>query len=114
MEYKRTIIHFGDYFPNFYESLEFGARRKVAYILDMLKTKVRLSEKFVKFIRDGLFELRAEYNSNIYRVFFIFDSGNIVVLFNGFQKKSQKTPSDEIKRALKIKEEYMLWKQSNK
>ena len=57
MEKSRTIIHFGDYFPNFYESLELGARRKVAYILDMLKTEVRLSEKFVKFIKDGLFEL---------------------------------------------------------
>lgn len=114
MEKSRTIIHFGDYFPNFYESLELGARRKVAYILDMLKTEVRLSEKFVKFIKDGLFELRAEYNSNIYRVFFIFDNGNIVVLFNGFQKKSQKTPPNEIKRALKIKEEYFLWKQSSK
>ena len=111
---SRTIIHFGDYFPNFYQSLDSGARRKVAYILDMLKTEVRLSEKFVKFIKDGLFELRAEYNGNIYRVFFIFDDGNIVVLFNGFQKKSQKTPSDEIKRALKIKEEYLLWKQSSK
>lgn len=110
----RTIIHFGDYFPNFYQSLDLGARRKVAYILDMLKTEVRLSEKFVKFIKDGLFELRAEYNGNIYRVFFIFDDGNIVVLFNGFQKKSQKTPSDEIKRALKIKEEYILWKKNSK
>ncbi len=114
MEKSRAIIHFGDYFPNFYASLELGARRKVAYILDMLKTEVRLSEKFVKFIRDGLFELRAEHSGNIYRVFFIFDKGNIVVLFNGFQKKSQKTPSEEIKKALKIKEEYFLWKQNNK
>ncbi len=114
MEYERTVIHFGDYFPNFYKSLELGARRKVAYILDMLKTEVHLSEKFVKFVRDGLFELRAEYNGNIYRIFFIFDNGNIVVLFNGFQKKSQKTPPNEIKRALTIKEEYMLWKQNNK
>lgn len=114
MEHKRTIIHFRDYFPNFYQSLELGARRKVAYVLDLLKTEVRLSEKFVKFIKDGLYELRAEYNGNIYRVFFIFDNGNIVVLFNGFQKKSQKTPSDEIKRALKLKEEYMLWKQNKK
>ena len=114
MEKSRAIIHFGDYFPNFYASLELGAKRKVAYILDMLKTEVRLSEKFVKFIRDGLFELRAEHCGNIYRVFFIFDKGNIVVLFNGFQKKSQKTPSEEIKKALKIKEEYFLWKQNNK
>ena len=62
--------------------------------------------KFIRFIRDGLYELRMEYNSNIYRIFFIFDDGQIVVLFNGFQKKTQKTPSNEIEKALKIKEAY--------
>ncbi len=44
--------------------------------------------------------------NNIYRVFFIFDNGNVVVLFNGFQKKTQKTPLNEIEKALKIKEAY--------
>ena len=79
----------------------------------MLKTQERLSAKFVKFIRDGVFELRTEYNNNIYRVFFIFYDGNIVVLFNGFQKKSQKTPGHEIDKAVKIKEEYYADKQSS-
>ncbi len=50
-------------------------------------------------------ELRT-YNGNIYREFFIFDDGQIVVLFNGFQKKTQKTPNNEIEKALKIKEAY--------
>ena len=54
-----------------------------------------------------------EYNSNIYRVFFIFDDGQVVVLFNGFQKKTQKTPSGEIEKALKIKEAYYGDKQSS-
>lgn len=62
--------------------------------------------KFIKAIRDGLYELRILYNGNIYRLFFIFDEGQIVVLFNGFQKKTQKTPSSEIEKAFKIKEEY--------
>ena len=62
--------------------------------------------KFIGYIRDGLYELRMEYNGNIYRVFFIFDEGQIVVLFNGFQKKTQKTPQSEIDKALKIKEAY--------
>ena len=53
-----------------------------------------------------------EYNGNIYRVFFIFDDGQIVVLFNGFQKKTQKTPSSEVEKALKIKEAYYGDKQS--
>ena len=52
------------------------------------------------------------YGGNIYRVFFIFDEGNIVVLFNGFQKKTQKTPQGEIEKAIKIKEAYYADKQS--
>lgn len=48
----------------------------------------------------------AEYNGNIYRLFFIFDDGHIIVLFNGFQKKSRKTPLKEIETALKLKTEY--------
>ena len=72
----------------------------------MLKTQERLSEKFVKHIEDGIFELRAEYGGNIFRVFFIFDDDNVVLLFNGFQKKSQKTPKQEIDLAKKLKREY--------
>ena len=81
-------------------------QEKIQYGLLLLKTQERLSSKFVKFIRDELYELRAEYNSNIYRVFFIFDEGRIVVVFNGFQKKTQKTPNNEIEKALRIKEAY--------
>ena len=79
----------------------------------MLKTQDRLPMKFIKFIRDGLYELRMEYGGNIFRVFFIFDEGKVVVLFNGFQKKSQKTPLHEIDKALKIKEAYYADKQSS-
>ena len=88
-------------------------REKVDYGLVLLKTQDRLPTKFVKHIRDGLYELRTEFNGNIYRVFFIFDGGRIVVLFNGFQKKTQKTPSNEITKAMKIKEEYYEYKRTN-
>lgn len=79
---------------------------KIQQGLLLLATQERLSTKFVKSIRDGLFELRTLWNGNIYRGFFIFDNGKIVVLFNGFQKKTQKTPESEINKALKIKAEY--------
>ncbi len=88
------------------ESLEDKVQEKINYGLLLLSTQERISVKFVRLIRDGLFELRTEYNSNIYRVFFIFDDGQIVVLFNGFQKKTRKTPNKEIEKALKIKEAY--------
>lgn len=55
---------------------------------------------------EGLFEIRIEYQSNIFRIFCCFDHGQLIVLFNGFQKKSQKTPKTEIERAMKLKTEY--------
>ena len=88
-------------------------QEKIQYGLLLLKTQDRLSTKFIKLIKDGLYELRTEYGGYIFRVFFIFDVGKIVVLFNGFQKKSQKTPSKEIEKALKIKEAYYADKQSS-
>lgn len=103
---KRKIKTYGGYFESFMETLTEKEQEKVQYGLLLLKTQYRLPKKFVKLVRDGLYELRTEYNSNIYRVFFIFDDGAIVVLFNGFQKKTQKTPSSEIEKALKIKEAY--------
>jgi phage-related protein len=68
----------------------------------------RIPKKFFEHITgaDGLFEIRIEFESNIYRVFCCFDEGKLVVLFNGFQKKSQKTPQKEIDKAVKIKQEY--------
>jgi len=94
------------------DTLTVSEKMKVHYILDMLKIQERVSTKFVNHIQDGLFELRVEYNSNIYRLFFIFDDGQIVVLFNGFQKRTQKTPQKEITKALKIREDYYEYKRT--
>ena len=110
---KRKIIAFGQYYKEFMASLNDKERLKIKYILSLLETNDRLPIKFIKLIKDGLYELRIEYSSNIYRIFFIFDDYKIVVLFNGFQKKSQKTPSGEIEKALKIKEAYYGDKQSS-
>lgn len=88
-----------------------GAQKKLDYVLGMLKIQERISERFVKFIRDGIYEIRAFHDGNIYRTFFIFDEGNIVMLFNGFQKKTQKTPEREFKKALELKKEYYAEKE---
>jgi len=55
---------------------------------------------------DGLYEIRVMVGNNIFRVFCCFDAGRIVILFNGFQKKSQKTPKKEINKAIELKQEY--------
>ena len=102
----RRILTYGGYFERFMESLTTNEQQKVKYGLLLLKTQDRVSTKFVKHLREGIYELRTTYNGNIYRVFFIFDDGNIVVLFNGFQKKTQNTPVSEVELALKIKVQY--------
>ena len=84
----RKIITYGGYFEEFIRTLNPQELRKVDYLVSLLATEDRIPSKFVKSIRDGLYELRIKAGANIYRVFFIFDGGNIVVLFNCFQKKT--------------------------
>lgn len=103
---KREIFVYKNYFYDFLSTLSEKVVEKIDYGLSLLESQDRISRKFVKYLRDDVYELRTEYESNIYRVFFIFDKGNIVVLFNGFQKKSQKTPQSELNKAIKLKEEY--------
>ena len=103
---ERRILTYGGYFERFMEGLSVKEREKVKYGLLLLKSLERIPTKFVKYIRECIYELRTEFNGNIFRVFFIFDDGNVVVLFNGFQKKTQKTPEKEIEMAIRIKKEY--------
>ncbi len=103
---ERRIRAYRNYFTDFISSISEVEARKVFYVLDMLKMQVRLSTKFVKYIENGIYELRAEHGGNIFRVFFIFDDDNIVLLFNGFRKKTQRTPRNEIELAKRLKNEY--------
>lgn len=108
---RRKILAYGEHYHNFMQTLGEKENLKMKYIVSLLETEDRIPVKFMKFIREGVYELRLEYNSNIYRLFFIFDEGNIVILFNGFKKKTQKTPESEIVKALKLKKEYYERKQ---
>lgn len=104
----RTIIFYKDYFIDFYKTLDNKVKEKVKYVLDLVRQVDKVPEKFLAPMAgyDGLFEIRVEYQSNIYRIFCCFDQGQLVVLFNGFQKKTQKTPKVEIERAMRLKKEY--------
>lgn len=109
----RTILFHGDYFMNFYKTLDDKVKERVKYVLELIKQVERVPEKFLSPMTgcDGLFEIRVEYQSNIYRIFCCFDQGQLVVLFNGFQKKSQKTPKEMLERAMRLKNEYFRTKQ---
>jgi putative addiction module killer protein len=110
MKSERIISAYKTYFRDFIQSLTEAEARKVFYVIDMLKTQERVNAKFVKYLRDEIYELRVEHGGNIFRVFFIFDDGNVVMLFNGFQKKTQKTPEKEINKAIQLKKEYYAGK----
>jgi|SRR5664280_1066498 phage-related protein len=112
MEQQRKLIFFRTYFRDFIDSLPKKVQEKIGAVLFTVTVAPRIPIRFFQHITgtDGLYEIRVEFESNIYRIFCCFDRGNLVVLFNGFQKKSQKTPKSEIDKALKIKEEYFKWK----
>jgi phage-related protein len=108
MDQQRKLIFYKAYFRDFVDSLPKKVKEKISAVLYTISVAPRIPVKFFQHITgtDGLYEIRVEFESNIYRIFCCFDRGNLVVLFNGFQKKSQKTPKSEIDKALKIKEEY--------
>jgi phage-related protein len=103
---NRMIVTFGGYFEAFIEQLPEKVVQKIDYGLVLLQTMDRLPAKHMRYLEDGLYELRTEYEGNIYRTFFVFDGNQVVVLFNGFQKKGQRTPRKEIEKAKRIRQEY--------
>lgn len=116
MEQQREIVFFKNHFREFFDSLNDKLKNKVDQVLFMVRIAEHIPSKFFRHMTgtDGLFEIRIEYQSNIYRIFCCFDEGNLVVLFNGFQKKPQKTPKKEIDKALRIKEEYFELKKKSR
>ena len=109
----RNVKVFNSDFKKFMEELAENDRRKINYVIEYVKTNDRLISKFVKPIRDGIYEMRIESEGKIFRILFIFDEGNIIVLLNVFQKKTQKTPKKEIEKAIRLKKEYYEAKNEN-
>ena len=105
---NREIKFYKHYFNEFYVAQSDKVRRKIAQTLVWLQTIDRLPVSILKSIegKKGLYEIRIEFSGNIYRVFCCFDEGALVILFNGFQKKTQKTPAGEIEKAERLMNEY--------
>lgn len=104
----RKIIFYESYFIEFYNKQNKKVKIKIQYVFELIKQVERVPKKFLKHLSgtNGLYEVRIEYQSDIYRIFCCFDEGKLVVLFNGFQKKTQKTPKKEIKKGERIMKEY--------
>jgi phage-related protein len=104
----RTIIFYKDYFQDFFVKQRDKVRDKIVWTLELIEDIQKIPETYLKHLEntDGLYEIRIQQGSDIFRIFCFFDHGQLVILMNGFQKKTQKTPKKEIEKALKIKEEY--------
>lgn len=103
---RRKIIAFRDYYVDFMKSLSNDEQNKIRKALLMFSVEEKLPFHYIKFIRDGIYEFRVNYGNNEFRIFFIYDGDTIVMLFNGFKKKTQKTPQNEIEKAIRLKNEY--------
>lgn len=106
--FKRNIFYFENYYLDFFEKQNLNVQKKFNWTLLLISTTERVPENYFKYIKgsNGLFEIRVEVASNIYRVFCFFDEENLIIIINGFQKKSNKTPKAEIKKAEIIKTRY--------
>lgn len=107
MKYRNVIVY-KNYFEDFFKEQTRKVQDKIIKVLDILETVERVPTTYLKYIEgtNGLFKIRVQLGSNIFRIFCCFDGNRLVVLFSGFQKKSQKTPPGEINRAIKIMNEY--------
>lgn len=112
MKSERQIIFYKHYFTEFYLAQTNKVQEKIEFVLKILRTVERVPKKFLDHVTgsEGLYEIRVEVGSDIFRIFCCFDKGNLVILFNGFQKKTQKTPKQEIDTAEKLKREYFASK----
>lgn len=113
--FVRQLVVFEDHFREFRKTLDKEALRKLYQVLTLIMKMEVIPIKYLKAIRGrkGLYEIRSEYEGNIYRVFCCFDEGNLVILFNGFQKKTQKTPVEQLDKAEALMKKYYEQK-SNK
>ena len=104
----RTVTFYKEYFTEFFIKQREKVQDKITWTLNLIEQLEKVPETYLKHIEntEGLYEIRVKQGSDIFRIFSFFDKGKLIILANGFQKKTQKTPNKEIDKALKIKHEY--------
>jgi phage-related protein len=108
LQTNRKLYLYEDRFMNWYLQLDKKVQEKIDWVFELVKTVPVIPQKYFRHLEnaDGLYEIRVEYESNIYRIFCFFDEGNLIILINAFQKKTPKTPRSEIALATKLKKQY--------
>ena len=104
----RKIKYYKRYALDFITAQKPKVKAKIYWTIRLIENIQKVPLTYLKHLEGtgGLYEIRVQHGSDIFRIFCCFDQGTLVVLFNGFQKKTQKTPADEINKALIIKKEY--------
>ncbi|MFZ4546499.1 MAG: type II toxin-antitoxin system RelE/ParE family toxin [Bacteroidales bacterium] len=110
----RTTFVYGTEFWDFYNSQKPEVQAKIDWVIGLVRTLRMVPDKFFKHIEstDGLYEIRIKLSSDIFRILCFFDEGNLIILLNGFQKKTEKTPKNEIEKAERLKKKYYEEKSS--
>lgn len=107
MKYRK-VVAYKHYFEDFFREQSQKVQDKIIKILDLVEQIERIPSTYLKYLEgtDGLFEIRVQLASNIFRIFCFFDGSKLVVLLSGFQKKTQKTPKKELERAIRLMNDY--------
>jgi phage-related protein len=115
METIRQIIAYKNYFEDFLLALDIRTQNKIYKIISLLETMEKVPSNYFKHISGtkGLYEARVQLGSNTWRIFCFLDEGNLVVLLNGFTKKTEKTPRTEIEKAKILMSTYYEEKNGN-
>jgi phage-related protein len=115
MDTIRQIIAYKNHFEDFLLALDIRTQNKIHKIISLLETMDKVPSNYIKLISGtkGLYEVRVQLGSNIWRIFCFFDEGNLVILLNGFTKKTQRTPKSEIDKAKILMRSYYLEKNGN-
>ena len=110
---RKTKVY-RNYFWDFYDEQTEVVKDKIDWVIALVRTLQQVPEKYLKHMEgtNGIFEIRVSLGNNVFRIFCCFDEGQLIILFNGFQKKTQKTPKNEIKKAKELKKQYYADKEA--
>jgi len=104
----RSLKIYGDEFWTFYNKQSPKIQDRIVWTFRLIRDVPVVPEKYLKHLTGttGLYEIRVSAGSDIFRIFCFFDEGRLVIVLNGFQKKTQKTPPNEIERAERLRKQY--------
>ncbi len=115
VEIKRELFFFKNYFKDFFDQHKPSVKKKIIWTLKVVESLDRIPEIYFKHVEgtDGIYEIRVQSGSDIFRIFSFFDKNNLIIIGHGFHKKTQKTPQTQLDQAEKIRKEYYENKQKS-